>query len=84
MSVSSRKGDAQELHRRGETERKVREEHTCMSTAGPRYLSVFHQYDGQDVEQHAHKMHSYMPSSFLRSSCGCNNHDEISQGSPWE
>ena len=55
-----------------------------MSTAGPRYLSVFHQYDGQDVEQHAHKMHSYMPSSFLRSSCGCNNHDEISQGSPWE
>lgn len=30
---------------------------TCMSTAGPRYLSAFHQYEGQEVEQHAHKMH---------------------------
>jgi hypothetical protein len=28
-----------------------------MSTAGPRYLSAFHQYEGQEVEQHAHKMH---------------------------
>lgn len=30
----------------------------CSSTAGPRYSSLFHQYDGQDVEQHAHRMHS--------------------------
>jgi hypothetical protein len=36
--------------------------------AGPRYSSLFHQYDGHDVEQHAHRMHSYRPSSFLRSS----------------
>jgi hypothetical protein len=44
-----------------------------MSVAGPRYSSWFHQYDGHDVEQHAHRMHSYMPSSFLRSSglCRC-------------
>jgi hypothetical protein len=36
--------------------------------AGPRYSSLFHQYEGQDVEQQAHRMHSYRPSSFLRSS----------------
>lgn len=40
----------------------------CSKIAGPRYSSEFHQYDGQDVEQHAHRMHSYKPSSFLRSS----------------
>ena len=28
-----------------------------MRTAGPKYLSAFHQYEGQEVEQHAHKMH---------------------------
>jgi hypothetical protein len=39
----------------------------CINTAGPRYLSLFHQYEGHDVEQHAHKIHSYMPSNFLRS-----------------
>lgn len=39
----------------------------CSSTAGPRYSSWFHQYDGQDVLQQAHRMHSYSPSSFLRS-----------------
>ena len=38
----------------------------CISTAGPRYLSPFHQYDGHDVLQHAHRMHSYMPSSRAR------------------
>lgn len=31
--------------------------YACMRTAGPRYLSAFHQYDGQEVEQHAHRMH---------------------------
>lgn len=35
--------------------------YACMSTAGPRYLSALHQYEGQEVEQHAHKMHSYIP-----------------------
>ena len=35
---------------------------TCISTAGPRYLSAFHQYDGHAVLQHAHRMHSYRPS----------------------
>lgn len=33
-----------------------------MSTAGPRYFSEFHQYEGHEVEQHAHKIHSYKPS----------------------
>jgi ADP-heptose:LPS heptosyltransferase len=28
------------------------------STAGPRYSSWFHQYDGQEVEQQAQRMHS--------------------------
>ena len=31
--------------------------YACIRTAGPRYLSAFHQYDGQEVEQHAHRMH---------------------------
>lgn len=44
---------------------------TCMRTAGPRYLSAFHQYDGHEVLQQAHRMHSYMPSSFLRSWIDC-------------
>lgn len=26
--------------------------------AGPRYSSEFHQYEGHEVEQHAHRMHS--------------------------
>ena len=30
----------------------------CRRIAGPRYCSLFHQYDGQDVEQHAQRMHS--------------------------
>ena len=30
----------------------------CRSTAGPRYSSLFHQYEGQDVEQQAQRMHS--------------------------
>lgn len=42
--------------------------YACINTAGPRYLSEFHQYDGQDVLQQAQRMHSYMPSSFARSS----------------
>jgi len=29
-----------------------------MRTAGPRYSSWFHQYDGHEVEQHAQRMHS--------------------------
>lgn len=35
--------------------------------AGPRYSSEFHQYEGHDVEQQAHRMHSYRPSSLRRS-----------------
>ena len=45
--------------------------YACINTAGPRYLSADHQYDGQEVEQYAHKMHSYMPSSFFLSSLFC-------------
>lgn len=37
------------------------------STAGPKYLSEFHQYEGQAVEQQAQRMHSYSPSSCARS-----------------
>lgn len=36
--------------------------YTCISTAGPRYFSEFHQYEGHEVEQHAHNIHSYKPS----------------------
>ena len=45
--------------------------YACMRTAGPKYLSPFHQYDGHAVEQHAHKIHSYRPSNFARSSVAC-------------
>lgn len=30
----------------------------CSSTAGPRYCSLFHQYEGHEVEQQAQRMHS--------------------------
>lgn len=30
----------------------------CSRMAGPRYSSLFHQYDGHEVEQQAHRMHS--------------------------
>jgi hypothetical protein len=30
----------------------------CSRMAGPRYWSEFHQYDGQEVEQQAHRIHS--------------------------
>jgi hypothetical protein len=30
----------------------------CRRTAGPRYSSWFHQYEGHEVEQQAHRMHS--------------------------
>lgn len=36
--------------------------YTCISTAGPRYFSEFHQYEGHEVEQQAHRIHSYKPS----------------------
>src|SRR6185437_11896590 len=39
--------------------------------AGPTNLSGFHQYDGHAVEQHAHRMHSYRPSSSSRSPGDC-------------
>jgi len=42
-----------------------------MSTAGPRYFSAFHQYEGHEVEQQAHRMHSYKPSNLERSSTDC-------------
>jgi len=35
--------------------------------AEPRYSSEFHQEGGRDVEKYAQRMHSYNPSSFLRS-----------------
>lgn len=53
--------------------------------AGPRYSSEFHQYDGHDVEQQAQRMHSYRPSSFLRSSLLCRNsfpYGDVSKGFP--
>ena len=31
--------------------------YACMRTAGPRYWSWFHQYEGHEVEQHAQRMH---------------------------
>ena len=31
--------------------------YACIRTAGPRYLSAFHQYEGHEVEQHAQRMH---------------------------
>src|SRR6185295_16423497 len=43
----------------------------CSSAAGPRNLSGFHQNDGHEVEQQAHRMHSYRPFSFSRSSGDC-------------
>ena len=39
----------------------------CISTAGPKYSSLFHQYEGHEVLQQAHRMHSYKPSSLRRS-----------------
>src|ERR1700750_3411723 len=39
--------------------------------AGPTNLSGFHQNDGHAVEQQAHRMHSYSPSSSSRSSGDC-------------
>merc|ERR1712159_346599 len=47
---------------------KTCQRYDCSSTAGPRYLSAFHQYEGHDVVQHAQSTHSYSPSSFARSS----------------
>src|SRR5690606_15103521 len=41
------------------------------SAAGPKNLSGFHQNDGQLVEQHAHKIHSYKPFNFSRCSGDC-------------
>src|SRR5690554_4356958 len=40
----------------------------CSSPAGPTYFSGFHHQEGQADEQQAHRMHSYKPSSFARSS----------------
>ncbi len=45
----------------------ARKRQDCSSAAGPRNLSGFHQNDGQEVEQQAHRMHSYRPSSWSRS-----------------
>ena len=38
---------------------------------GPRYLSGFHQYEGHDVEQQLHRIHSYKDSHLARSSGVC-------------
>lgn len=45
--------------------------YACSKAAGPGNSSGFHQYEGHDVVQHAHNMHSYSPSSFLRSFGDC-------------
>merc|ERR1719419_179255 len=42
--------------------------YACIKIAGPKYSCWFHQYERQAVWQHAHKMHSYIPSSFFLSS----------------
>ena len=47
--------------------------YACSSPAGPINLSGFHQNDGHDVEQQAHKMHSYRPSILSRSSIDLNS-----------
>src|SRR3990167_11341088 len=43
----------------------------CNNAAGPMYLSGFHQKDGHDVVQQAHKIHSYKPSNCALSSGDC-------------
>src|SRR6201999_217084 len=45
--------------------------YACSSPAGPTNLSGFHQKLGQLVEQLAHRMHSYRPSSSSRSVGDC-------------
>src|SRR5215467_7046888 len=45
--------------------------YAASSPAGPTNLSGFHQNDGQAVEQQAHRMHSYTPSSSSRSAGDC-------------
>ena len=49
----------------------IRKRYAASSPAGPMNLSGFHQNDGQDVEQQAHRMHSYRPSSLARYSGDC-------------
>ena len=41
--------------------------YACNNPEGPMNLSGFHQKEGQAVEQQAHRIHSYKPSSFSRS-----------------
>ena len=43
----------------------------AIKTAGPKYLSPFHQYEGHEVEQQAHIIHSYIPSNLLLSIFDC-------------
>lgn len=50
--------------------------YACMRTAGPRYWSWFHQYDGHDVEQHAQRMHCGR-----RRFCGCQH---TAHGERWD
>ena len=45
--------------------------YACSRPAGPTNLSGFHQKLGHDVEQLAHRMHSYRPFSSSRSSGDC-------------
>lgn len=53
------------------------------STAGPRYSSEFHQYDGHEVEQQKHRMHSYSPSSFFLSAGDCRFSSPCVETSVW-
>src|SRR5690625_857670 len=49
----------------------TRKRYDCNKPAGPTNLSGFHQNEGQDVEQQAHKIHSYRPFNSSRSMGDC-------------
>ncbi len=46
----------------------IRKRYAASSPTRPMNLSGLHQNDGQDVEQQAHRIHSYRPSSLARCS----------------
>src|SRR3569623_194656 len=56
----------------------ARKRYACSSAAGPRNLSGFHQNDGQAVEQQAHRIHSYKPSSLSRCAGRCRYSTSVS------
>lgn len=36
----------------------ITQRYACIKAAGPKYLSLFHQYEGHEVEQQAQRIHS--------------------------